>query len=477
MSSPPSRTLSPYDRQRKDRRQSQHRQCDFGRDHTSTLLHEQALDEAAVETSRLRRLLAEKDDELLGYHSELGKAKEDLSKAEKRFEEAKAIFKVAQEEEKEHEREVTSLVKERDDAQTALVKWKEALNRANENTKTTKALLETVTSERETLRSTLQKRPREEDLTRLEGENKKLLRESKDVRKRVSEIVGPEWNSEKPEEALERIGNELKTTREARDLYSAKVTELESQLAETRRARIVPVFTPEPESDLSALTDLHPALAKQKNPTAKQLANSLVEAITFDLNDIWSHLPNQQEEALVTPSTRRIDIILNRLKEAVKKDANLKLAPELSQAKARIQDLNKELASAVQAYSAKDKQFKTVQNRNKQLRDQINGWKLLLGIEDEEATEEIEAYVKRLRDQADTKPWIDILTRHNLLPRHNVSELRKQYDSIVTTFVKQQEEVASLPTVTTTDTALVEELQETREAVATLLQWLRSLRS
>src|SRR6187549_152573 len=210
MSSPPSRTLSPYDRQRKDRRQSQHRQCDFGRDHTSTLLHEQALDEAAVETSRLRRLLAEKDDELLGYHSELGKAKEDLSKAEKRFEEAKAIFKVAQEEEKEHEREVTSLVKERDDAQTALVKWKEALNRANENTKTTKALLETVTSERETLRSTLQKRPREEDLTRLEGENKKLLRESKDVRKRVSEIVGPEWNSEKPEEALERIGNELK---------------------------------------------------------------------------------------------------------------------------------------------------------------------------------------------------------------------------------------------------------------------------
>jgi len=473
-----SQSLSPQGRRpSSSRRPSTHRICDFGTEHISLLAHTLATEDLETANQQLRRKLSEKDEELLKYHNECGDLKNQLRKAQDLYSEASKVFQVAKEAEAESEREIEALEKERDDYKESLEKYKAALDKANSNIRAIKEKrdesekqLAIRTAEHDQLRAQAQKRSRSPSVERLSVENKKLLRESQDIRKRASQIVGPEWKSEDPKEALDILKQRLEEVTTARNEAQATAASVKIQLEEAnRRAEIKQAITPEPESDLTPLSDLHPALARSKGQTARQLADALVEAITFDLNDIWSHLPHQQEEALVTPSTRRIDIILNRLKEAVKKDSNLKLAPELSQARTKIQDLNKELASVVQSYSAKDKQFKIVQNRNKQLRDQINGWKTLLGIEDEEETEEIEKYVRRLREQADTKPWINLLTRHNLIPRHNIFDLRKQFEDIVSEFVKQQEEKLSpaappvvivTPTTPTTSEGPIRQLEE-----------------
>jgi len=357
-----SQSLSPQGRRPShSRRPPTHRICDFGPEHISVLAHNLATEDLETANQQLRRKLSEKDEELLKYHSELGEVKTQLEEAQARYAEAKKVFEVAKESEEEYEQEVEALEKERDDYKKSLEEYKAALDKANLNIREVKKKrdesekqLAIRITEHDQARTLLQKRSRSAE--RLSVENKRLARESQDVSKRLTELVGPEWNSGTTQEALDLLKKQLDEVTTSRNEAQATVASIQIQLEEAnRRAEIKQAITPEPESDLSALTDLHPALSKAKHPTAKQLADSLVEAITFDLNDIWSHLPHQQEEALVTPSTRRIDIILNRLKEAVKKDANLKLAPELAQAKIQIRDLTVE-----------NKQYKDTLQRNTQ---------------------------------------------------------------------------------------------------------------
>jgi len=343
-----SQSLSPQGRRPShSRRPSTHRICEFGPEHLSVLAHNLATEDLETANQQLRRKLSEKDEELLKYHSELGEVKTQLEEAQAKYAEAKKVFEVAKESEEEYEQEVEALEKERDDYKKSLEEYKAALDKANLNIRKVKEKrdesekqLAIRIAEHDQARTLLQKRSRSRSAERLSVENKRLARESQDISKRLTELVGPEWNSGTTQDALDLLKKQLDEVTTARNEAQAAAASIQIKLEEAnRRAEIKRAITPEPESDLTPLSDLHPALAKNKGQTAKQLADALVEAITFDLNDIWSHLPNQQEEALITPSTRRLDIILNRLKEAVKKDANLKLLPKLQQLKDQVQDL------------------------------------------------------------------------------------------------------------------------------------------
>lgn len=502
-----SHSLSPP-RPSSRRRNSTHRNCDYGPDHLSLLAHNLAKEDWESKETTLRRRLSDKDQELVTYHN-------DLAESQKQLSHHRDLLQTNEQRISELEKEIDEHVKDYDSCYADYEKAVEdqttnyhLAQKAKETIEELKLQITEISKERDQLRAPVQKRSRSPEVEELQRESKKLQRESKDARKRLTEIVGAGWKSDDLTELLELCQKNLNEARDSRNRNAAKVLALTVELKETRdrHAKVQQAFTPEPEADLSAITDLHPALSRAKNPTARQLADSLVEAITFDLNDIWSHLPHQQEEALVTPSTRRIDIILNRLKEAVKKDANLKLAPELAQAKEDLRQARSEV-----------KQYKETLQRNTQegVNQRIKPVLALfpgagenLVITPQGVANRIQTLVqnatKAIIELAPAELRAQIPTVGPAVPNHfaavqqTIRPLSKRYSdwqtlartigvntpleasNLITLLNAELQELRrrtpkDLPTLLTTDKALKEELRETKQLLSKVLDTLASL--
>jgi len=310
-----SSSLSPHGRRPShSRKPSISKSCDYGSEHVSRLVLELAEDEREKAQRQAKRDLDQKNKELLEQHNELAALQDQYNQICHELEDSRKEVRKLEQDIEDASDEYNKLADEFNAEVEKFTKLKEINAKLREEREELKVQISELSTERDTLRLASLKRERSPgpDLEEARREAKQLKTESQDLRKRITIL-------ETVEQERDRLKKELEEA--------------------NRRAEIKQAITPEPESDLTPLSDLHPALAKNKGQTAKQLADALIEAITFDLNDIWSHLPNQQEAALVTPSTRRLDVILNRLKEAVKKDANLKLLPKVQTLKDQVQDL------------------------------------------------------------------------------------------------------------------------------------------
>jgi hypothetical protein len=476
-----SHSLSPR-RPSHSRRPSTFKVCDFNEEHILTIAHEQIVDELETSNRTLRRQLLEKDEELVGYHNDLADLQTQLDSHLDKAKQAAELVKELREDLESEKENYDVLLAKYDEVADRGKKAYEGKKLCEEQIAELKTQVSELVTERNKLRSPIQKRSRSPSVERLTAENKRLQRESQDVRKRATQIVGPEWNSQDLKEAFDLLKQQLDEVTASRNEAQGTVLSLQARLEEAnRRAEIKQAITPEPESDLSALTDLHPALTKVKNPTARQLADSLVEAITFDLNDIWSHLPHQQEEALVTPSTRRIDITLNRLKEAVKKDANLKLAPELAQAKQKCQELtqeNQDLLKKGTDYlrvSSKLAELKKELRTTKKEKDEeIHAWKSIGDSFNQELwePEDLTGYIEGLLEKSETlNVWRDTLFKYGFKYQPD-QDFKVQADYFVGSLVKKELE-KELPSVSVTNTDLESELNETLAILDYTLQCLK----
>lgn len=109
----------------------------------------------------------------------------------------------------------------------------------------------------------------------------------------------------------------------------------------------------------------------------------------------------------------------------------------------------------------------TSHSRLVQLHDldkQLEGWEVVLRTWEAKEPEEIHELLNRLLLQADTKPWIAILQKHDLIPKSSFFELRTQFASIVDDFVKTRLENKQLrlqnSALPTTTAAGLQELRD-----------------
>lgn len=235
------------------------RTCDFGPEHVSRDRYEDKKAEIAACQQRVQ----EKDAELLSYHNQIA----DLTL---QLETANASQQTSQRELDERQKEIDRLVKECDEAQEELVEAAQGIERLGNRGNTLKAEKDLLTQEL----AEAKKRIRELSPDRREA--KRLLTESKDLR--------------------------------------ARNTQVEKELKNWRTKAF---FTPPPPDNLEPLRSLHPNLADKP---VEQLPKELLDILVYNLNDIWSHLPQHHEQALVTPGTWQLNPVLERLKNTLIKD-------------------------------------------------------------------------------------------------------------------------------------------------------------
>lgn len=154
-------------------------------------------------------------------------------------------------------------------------------------------------------------------LEKEKGETKKLENE---VEKHIEDYNKTIDEHEKEIETFNRLNetyNELREKRKRETLqFEQDIKKLKTQVeaAELRKSSLDVPYNISPIDKLAAFRTLHPGL---KSLEPENLAQELREVLTFQLNDIWNQLPGRPEEELITPTTWRIDLVLERLKTAI----------------------------------------------------------------------------------------------------------------------------------------------------------------
>jgi len=275
-----------------------------------------------------------------------------------------------------------------------------------------------VTSDRDSLQLELKKRPRSEDLEEISNKLAKLKRESSqalidfDNKKRLADSL--------LDEREKLLTNQTKLEEEIKTLKATN-----SQL----RADLV----------------------------HEQGSNADFEFTIEDLQNQISLLTDELEEARDQK---------NQLQDKADKlsATNLQLADKELEARVDLQGLQ-------QKYNVLESRFQSEQDtshsRLVQLHDldkQLEGWKVVLRTWEAKEPEEIHELLNRLLLQADTKPWIAILQKHDLIPKSSFFELRTQFASIVDDFVKTRLENKQLrlqnSALPTTTAAGLQELRD-----------------
>lgn len=352
---------------RRPRASATRRECEFGDDHVSWEKYE----EKREALKAAKQTIEEKEAELLEYHNQCAELQTQRESAEASL---KTIEKKLQDKQKDCEtltEEYNKLVEAKDKFKKEFEKQEQDLRQTRLELRDTKLEL-----------SGARKRERSAD-SRQQSEAKRLQKESQDLRNRNT------------------------------------IIEKELHHFRTKSFGITP---PPPEfPDLAPLFALHPRLT---NVPVKDIAKELVDVITYNLNDVWSYLPHEEEEALVTPATQDLERIFKRLRNAVSEDSQHLLKP-------RVQQLEQEVDRLVRSIEA-----------NNQARQELIGERFDL-------TEEL----RTLKGQTDLTPITSLFpetsfsgtgrtpTRVAERIRPGLALLRKANQELARTAVEYQREI------------------------------------
>jgi hypothetical protein len=292
-----SHSLSPHNRTTL-RRPSQHRLCDFGNDHISKLAFDLAHEENENRLRNLRSELREKEEELLTYHN-------DLAACQTRINDLEEKLGLSQKEKQELEKEVDQSLEDYNkivedcnisnaaaeknaeltiEARAQRDNLREELKKSRDLEKELRAQIKEIATERDSLKTTGQKRDRSPGPV-LTEENKRLKTESQDIRKRLTRILGQEEKDlpDQHNNLLALLDQKLKATEEA--LAAAE-----------RREKLNSAFTPPPETALEQQLREWEEAARFCANTAAQSSKQPTPT-PQELREIVNGLKDQEEHA------------------------------------------------------------------------------------------------------------------------------------------------------------------------------------
>jgi len=287
----------------------------------------------------------------------------------------------------------------------------ERIEKHEDDLKLKESTLAALTRDRDSLQLELKKRPRSEDLEELSNKLAKLKRESS------QSLV--EFDTKK------RLADSLLNEREKLLVTQTKLEE-EVKALKTANSKI--------RDELLAESSAH-------------------NDLQFEVHDLQG----------------QVSLLTDELNEA-----RTKKAEALDQAL----EAQVDLQGLQQRYNVLESRFESEQDtshsRLVQLRDldkQLEGWKVVLRTWEAKEPEDIHELLNRLLLQADTKPWIAILRKHDLIPKSSFFELRTQFASIVDDFVKTRQENEQLRLQNSAlPTTAVTGIQELRDLYLSLVQ-------
>lgn len=395
----PSHSLSPP-RPSSSRRPSTHRRCEFGSDHVAKLTLELLEGDHSRKERALTQEIAEKNQELLQLHNELGEARAtsealtvQVQKLEKDIEQGVEDYNQAIE-------DFNQAVEERDANAAIIDRNREKHKKQLDLNQELKLQITELSQERDTLRAP--KRERENSVD--PAEVKRLKTESKDLRRRLTLLETVEEERKRLKEELERAHQLNKAFTPAPESQDQQLRE---ELEEWEDAALQSLG-PKPDEtpwtpaevrsgiehirrivdeikDLKPFSPLLPAGYDLKDKTIRDVASFLQEWYFRTLNELGNLLPDDTE--LITP-TVSIPELGERLKE------RLKTAIRDS---AKTRRLTLELSAKEQAYVAEEALAGKLGRELEQWRTQV-GRALTLGPPDSgPSVEEAANAVKHLR--------------------------------------------------------------------------------
>jgi hypothetical protein len=254
-----SRHLSPLSNRRRPSYSNKEPICEFGSNHVSRAEHSRICDELE---ERLRRLQASSDLRKAETEEELLKYHNELADSQKQVQDLEEKVRACEQ----AALQVVQRLKNLEDSHTRQSRDLQQAKAANRNL--------------EEFRNQAQKNTGEQD------------RKTIELQQRVAELLKRPAPEELDQERRKNVRLEKEITR----------------------------LSTQPELSLLPFINLHQGLGKVQPANAPNIANALVEQITFDLNEIWTHLPHPAEESLITPNTSRLEALLEKIRKAVTLD-------------------------------------------------------------------------------------------------------------------------------------------------------------